>query len=110
MKELLSMKMDKKEKIQYFNHIFTSLLSNFGSTTKPAEETLVEYYTLALYSPIAMFVKREFKFMLIENYEEANKVEAKLDSIEKHTSESEVKPATSKKTLVVNQTQGRAFE
>ena len=58
MKELLSMKMDKKEKIQYFNHIFTSLLSSFSATNKPAEVSLIEYYTTTLYPPIAMFVKR----------------------------------------------------
>ena len=48
-----------------------------------------------------MFVKREVKHSLVENYEEANKVEAELDSIAKHTSESEIKTFSSKKPLLL---------
>ena len=58
MKELLSMRMEKKLKVQYFNHRFTTLLNNFRVATKPAEESLIEYYTTTLDSPITMFVKR----------------------------------------------------
>ena len=35
MKELSSMKMQKKEKVQYFNQRFTTLLNSFSATTKP---------------------------------------------------------------------------
>ena len=86
MKELLSLWMDKKEKVQDFNHRFVAHLSNFRTTRNPVEETLVEYNTLALCPNIAMFVKREVKCMLVENFEEANKVEVELDIIAKHTS------------------------
>ena len=48
-----------------------------------------------------MFVKREVKYTLIENYDEANRVEAGLDSIEKHTSDSEVKSETRKYPLLL---------
>ena len=41
MKELLFMRMEKKEKIQDFNQRFTNHLSNFSATNKPAEELLV---------------------------------------------------------------------
>ena len=34
-----------------------------------------------------MFIKRAVKRSLVENYEEADKVEDELDSIAKHTSE-----------------------
>ena len=61
MKELLSMKMERKENVQYFNQMFTTLLINFSAATKPVEESLVEYYTTTLYPPITMFVKREVK-------------------------------------------------
>ena len=86
MKELLSMKMEKKEKVQDFNQMFTTFLSSFSAATKSAEESLVEYYTTTLYPPITMFVKRAVKLTLVENYEEAKRVEANLDSIAKHTS------------------------
>ena len=69
MKELLSMKMENKEKVQYFNQRFTTLLNNFSAGAKPAEESLVKYYTIALYPPIAMFVKRKVNLTLVENYE-----------------------------------------
>ena len=48
-----------------------------------------------------MFVKREVKVTLVENYEEAKKVEDDMDSIEKHTLEPEVKPMASKKPLLL---------
>ena len=38
-----------------------------------------------------MFVKIAVTCLLVENYEEVNKVEAELDNINKHTSELEVK-------------------
>ena len=93
--------MDKKEKVQDFNQIFSSHLSNFSATTKPAKETLIEYYTSALCPNIAMFVKRAVKHMLVENYEEANKVEVELDNIAKRTSESEIKTFSSKKPFLL---------
>ena len=80
------MKMDKKEKVQDFNQRFTTLLSSLSVANKPAEESLIDYYTTTLYPPIAMFVKRAFKPTSIENYDESNWVEVDLDSIEKHTS------------------------
>ena len=48
-----------------------------------------------------MFVKRAVKLTLVENYEEANKVEAKLDSINKHTTEPEVKTFSGKKPMLL---------
>ena len=43
MKELLSMRMEKKEKIQEFNQRFTTLLNSFSAATKATEESLIEY-------------------------------------------------------------------
>ena len=65
MKELLSMRMEKKEKVQDFNQRFTTLLSSFSAATKLDKESLVEYYTTTLYPPIAMFVKRAVKPTLV---------------------------------------------
>ena len=73
MKELLSMRMEKKEKVHEFNKRFTIVLNSFSVATKPTEESLVEYYTTTMYPPITMFVKREVKVTLVENYEESKK-------------------------------------
>ena len=93
--------MGNKEKVQDFNQRFTTFLNNFSVATKPTEESLIEYYTTALDSPIAMFVKRSGKITLVENYEEAKKVEVDLDSIENHTPEPELKHTTRKRCLLL---------
>ena len=79
--------MEKKEKVQYFNQRFTTLLNIFSVATKPAEYSLVEYYNTSLYPPIVMFVKWAVKATLVENYEEAKKVEVDLASITRDTLE-----------------------
>ena len=104
MKELLSLRMKKKEKVQYFNQIFTSHLSNFSATNKLAKELLVEYYTTTISPQLTMYVKRAVKLTLIENFEEFLKVEADLDSIEKHISKPEVKTFSGKKPLLLTKT------
>ena len=48
-----------------------------------------------------MFVKRAGKVRLVENYEEAKKVEEDLDSIESHTLELELKHTTNKMPLLL---------
>ena len=49
-----------------------------------------------------MLVKRAVKVRLVENYEESKKVEADIDSIEKHTLELEVKPTASKNPFLLS--------
>ena len=75
------MKIENKEKVLDLNQWFTTLVNSFNATTKLAGESLVEYYTMTLYPPIAMFVEREVKATLVENYEESNKLQVDLDSI-----------------------------
>ena len=76
-------------------------MNSFSSTTKLANESLVEYYTTGLYPPITKFVKRAGKVRLVENYEEANNVEVDLDSIARHNLEPELKHTTSKRPLLL---------
>ena len=45
----------------------------------------MEYYTPTLSPDIAMFVKRSVNPSLVETYEEAVKIEAELESINKHS-------------------------
>ena len=51
-----------------------------------------------------MFVKRAVKRTLVEKYEEQNKVEAELDSINKYTIEPEVKIFSGKKPMLLTRT------
>ena len=48
-----------------------------------------------------MFVKRELKCTLVENYEEDNTIEFELDSIKKHTAKPEVNTFSVKKPLLL---------
>ena len=75
--------MEKKEKVLDFNYRFAHHLNNFSATIMPTEETLIEYYSLALSPEIAMFMKWSIKPSLLETYEESKKVEEELESIHK---------------------------
>ena len=81
MKELLALRMDKKDKMHDFSQRFASHLNNFSASIKPIEETLTKYYTSTLSPNIPMSVKRPVKPSLVETYEEAIKVEVELESI-----------------------------
>ena len=59
----------------------------------------MEYYTSTLGFDIAMFVKRSVKPSLAETYDEDEKIEAKLESVNKHSMELETRPFSSKKPL-----------
>ena len=56
----------------------------------------IEFYTVSLPPPIAMFVKREKKQILVENLEEAIKVENDLEAISNHPGNEESKASTFK--------------
>ena len=64
----------------------------------------MEYYTPTLSPDITMFVKRAVNPSLVETYEEARKVEAKLESIKKQTIESDTRTFSSKKPLLLTRT------
>ena len=51
---------------------------------KPTQVVQIEYYTAALPLPVAMFVKGKEIRTLVENFEEAIKVEKDLASIYTH--------------------------
>ena len=62
----------------------------------------IEFYTVSLPPPIAMFVKREKKQILVENLEEAIKVENDLEAISNHPGNEESKASDSKKNGKMN--------
>ena len=55
--------MEKKEKVQDLNQIFTNHLRNFSATNKPTKEFLV---TTRLSGQLEMFVRREVKLKLVK--------------------------------------------
>ena len=101
MKELLALGKEKKERMHNYNQRFAAHLNNFNATIKPAENTLIEYYTSALGPDLAMFVKRLVNPTLVKMYEEAKKVEAKMESIDKYATQSEEKKFGNKKPLLL---------
>ena len=67
---------------------FATYLKNFSATDKPSDKVLIKYYTSALGPDLGMFAKMQFKPTLSETYEEAERVEAKKESIEDYPEQS----------------------
>jgi hypothetical protein len=74
MDELFVATMSSKEKVKYFNQIFTTILNKFQPEAKPTQELKIEVYANALPTSISMFVKRVVKRTLAENFEEAKTI------------------------------------
>ena len=70
-----------REKVKYFNQWFLHILNKFSVDTKPHDSITVDYYTSALLTNIAQFVKRVTKPTLLENCEEEIIVEKDLLTI-----------------------------
>ena len=66
--EILGLRINKKEKVKHFNQIFITLLNRIPDN--PTEEVQIEFYTIALLPPIAMFVKNKEKKTLEDNFVE----------------------------------------
>ena len=84
-----------------FTQRFAAYLNNFTAADKPSENALIEYYTSALGPNLAMFSKRSVRPTLPETYEEAEKVEAEMESIENYLVQSEEKTFGNKKPLLL---------
>jgi hypothetical protein len=70
--------MGPKEKVKYFNKRFTTILNKFQPDAKPSQELQIEVYANALPTSISMFVKRDDKLTLDENFEEAKIIEFQM--------------------------------
>jgi hypothetical protein len=75
--ELLGIRMNENEKVKDFNQRFITLLNEIP--IKPTGVVHIEYYTLDLPPNIAMFVENKEKLTLVDNFEEAIKVEKDLE-------------------------------
>ena len=82
MKGLIALKKEKKERVHNFTQRFASYLNNFNVADKPSKHALIDYYTSALGPDLAMFVKRSVRPTLVDTYEEVEKVEVEMESIE----------------------------
>jgi hypothetical protein len=78
MAELFIATMTPKERVKYFNQIFTTILNKFQPAAKPTQELQIEVYANALPASISMFVKRAAKKTLAENFEEAKTIEFQM--------------------------------
>ena len=84
MKDLISLKKEKKERVHNFTQRFSTYMNNFDATDKPTGHTLIDYYTSSLGPGLSMFVKRSVRPTLVETYEEFEKVEEEMDSIDQY--------------------------
>ena len=99
MKGLISLKKEKKERVHNFTQRFPAYLKIFDAADKPSEHTLIEYYTLALGPDLSMFVKRSVRPTLVDTFEEAEKVEEEMESIEHYPMQSDEETYGNKKPL-----------
>ena len=76
-------------------------MNNFEVADKPSEHTLIEYYTSTLGPDLAMFFKRSVRPTLVETYEESEKVEAKMESIDHYPIQSEEKTYGNRNPLLL---------
>jgi len=81
LKELGSLEMEGKEKVKDFNKRCMHILNKFATNIKPHDSITIDYYTSALLTTIAHFLKRVAKPTLFERCEEAIVVEKDLRAI-----------------------------
>ena len=75
MKGLGLLRKEKDEKVHHFTQRFSTYLKNFSEIDRPSDKVLIEYYTSALGPELAMFSKMKARPMLVETFEEAERIE-----------------------------------
>ena len=93
--EISSIKINKKEKVNDFNHIFLTLFNIIPD--KLAEAIQIKFYTSALLPPIAMLAKRKANKTLKDNFMESIKVEKDLAASSNHLGNEEGEASTLEK-------------
>jgi hypothetical protein len=78
MVEIFTYTMISKERVKEFNQIFTTILKKFHPKAKPTQELQIDVYANALPASISMFVKRDAKLTLDENFEESKMIEFQM--------------------------------
>ncbi|MDO5304888.1 MAG: retrotransposon gag domain-containing protein [bacterium] len=98
-RDLSRIRAEHNEPIKKFNQRFLNLRNKIPLVSRPAESVIIEFYTAALPSSMAMWVKRAAKTTLNDNFAEAIQVEKDQDSL-KDTSSSENKKSDFSKKKV----------
>jgi hypothetical protein len=78
MVELFSTTMSSKQRVKDFNQRFKTILNKFHPKYRPTQELQIEVYTNALPYFISMFVKRDAKRTLADNFEQSKKIEFQM--------------------------------
>jgi hypothetical protein len=78
MAELFFATMGPKEKVKDFNQHFTIILNKFQPEAKPTHDLQIEVYAIALPTSISMFVKRDAKHTLDDNFKKAKTIEFQM--------------------------------
>jgi hypothetical protein len=78
MDELFVVTMTPKERVKDFNQRFMTILNKFHPAVKLAQELQIEVYANALLASISMFIKRDTKKTLTENFKEAKMIEFQM--------------------------------
>jgi len=73
--------MTTKEKIEYFNQRFSTLMNKIPKDYNPAYNVIIEFYTTKFPSSISIFVERSGKTTLVETFEETLDVEKEMMNI-----------------------------
>ena len=100
----------KEGKVHNFSQRFVAYLKKFTVADKPSEKALIEYYTSALGPNLAMFSKISIKTTLSETCEEAERVEAEMESIENYPMQSEEKTFDKKPLLLTKPKDERSYD
>jgi hypothetical protein len=95
-----------QRKSERFQSKFTTLLNKFKIDTKLIEELQVNVYVNSLPTPISMFIKREGKLTLEENFKEAKKVEFEMLECKEKTNKMD--SSQTKKGIILEKPQNKA--
>jgi hypothetical protein len=78
MTELFATTMSLKEKVKEFNQRFTTILNKFQPEAKPTLELQIEVYANVVPTSISIFLKRDAKYTLAENFKEDKTIEFQM--------------------------------
>jgi uncharacterized protein YicC (UPF0701 family) len=93
--------MNPKEKVKDFNQRFLTLKNRIPTDLMSVENLIIEYYTKALHQSISIWVKRYKKASLLEAFEEANKIEKHILSLNDATRNETETSSSSKKKIEI---------
>jgi hypothetical protein len=101
--KLGAIKMEKRERLKYFNQIFLNILIKFPHEIAPTQSLAIEYYTTTITPSNEMLVKRSNRNTLILNFDEAENVESEISTYDQHPCYEETKSDRKNPLLLTKQ-------